>query len=109
MRNLKRILGAAAFVLALLWAAPSPAVLLVSYTLQPVTAANCLNVSVSRQTNGEGGTVLVTTFTFEVKDENGIVRETGATTIQLTPAQQSTLASFVTNNGVPAFNSQRGL
>lgn len=96
-------------VVLLLAAVPVIADLAISYTLRPVTAADCLSVSVSRQTNGQGGTVLVATFTFEVKDTNGAVRETGATTIQLTPAQASSLATFITNNGVPAFNTQRGL
>lgn len=109
MKNLKTILGVVLLVALFVWAAPSLAVLLVSYTLQPVTASDCIGISVTKQTDGEGGSVLVTTFTFAVRDENGIIRETGATTMQLTPAQQATLATFVTNNGVPAFNTQRGL
>lgn len=90
-------------------AAPAVAALVVNYTLQPVTAADCLSVMVTRQSNGQGGTVLVTTFTFEVKAAGGVVRETGATSLQLSPAQASALSSFVTSNGVPAFNTQRGL
>lgn len=81
----------------------------VSYTLQPVTAAECVGVSVSRQNDGQGGTVLVCTFSFEIKDESGTVRDSGSCSAQLTPAQRTSLATFVTNVGVSLFNAEQNL
>lgn len=109
MRTHQRLVVAILLSAALFAAWPAIADLVVNFTLKPVTASDCLSVSVIRQTNGQGGTVLVTTFTFEVKDAGGVVRETGATSLQLSPAQASSLATFITNNGVPAFNTKRGL
>lgn len=81
----------------------------VSYTLQPVTAAECVGIGVTRQTDGQGGTVLVCTFSFEIKDAGGVVRETGSCSVQLTPAQRTSLAQFVTNVGTVLFNTEQNL
>lgn len=81
----------------------------ISYTLQPVTAAECTGVSITRQLDGEGGTVLVATFSFEIKDAGGVVRESASTSLQLTPAQRTTLANFVSNVAVPQFNTEQSI
>lgn len=79
------------------------------YTLVPVTAADCVGISVARQSDGQGGTVIVTTFTFEVKDSGGVVRYQASASAQLTPAQRTSLATFITNVGAPLVNDAENL
>lgn len=47
------------------------------YTLVPVTAANVTSMTVSRQSDGQGGVAIVVTWSYEVKDSDGAVRYTG--------------------------------
>ncbi len=81
---------------------------LVQYTLQPVTAADCTSGAVVR-----GGDVLpaplMATYTFEIKDENGLVRETHSTSELLTSAQRTSLINLVTAVGVPKCNTEKTL
>ena len=102
-------LFAFAIAAALFFASRAEAVRVVSYTLQPVTAAECTNISISRQLDGQGSTVLVATFSFEVKDEVGAMRESGTTAAQLTPAQRTSIANFVNSVAVPQFNTENDL
>jgi len=81
----------------------------VSYTIQPVTATELKGIALSRQTDGQGGTVLVATGNFEMKRDGGAVVGEGSVSIQLTPAQRTSIANFATSVLVPAFNSQEGL
>ena len=103
------LLFAVALAAAFFFGARAEAVRVVSYTLQPVTAAECSNISISRQLDGQGGTVLVATFSFEIEDAGGAVRETGTTAVQLTPAQRTSIANFVTSVAVPQFNAENNL
>ena len=110
MKRLGTIIAAALFVLALLWAAPSQANRAVAgYTLVPVTAANVTSMSISRQSDGQGGTVIVVTSTFEVKDNGGVVRYSASVAQELTPAQRTSLGTFVTNTTVGLLNTQENL
>jgi len=79
------------------------------YTLVPVTAADCVSMTISRQSDGQGGTVIVTTTTFEVKDSQGTVRYTASVSHQLTPAQRTSLGTFISNVHVPLLNGQESL
>lgn len=81
----------------------------VSYTLKPVTAAECTSIEITRQLDGQGGTVIVATFSFEIKDSNGTPREWASTSLQLTGPQRTSLSSFVTSVAVPQFNSEQNL
>lgn len=81
--------------------------ILVQYTLQPVVAADCTSVAVVR-VGGSGGP-LMATYTFEVKDENGVVRESLTTSEQLTAGQRTALINLVNTVGVPKANGERGL
>lgn len=81
----------------------------VSYTLKPVTAAECTSITITRQSDGDGGTVIVATFAFEIKDASGLVREHAATSLQLTGPQRTSLSNFVTSVAVPQFNSEQNL
>lgn len=60
-------------------------------TLQPVTADECLSYSMTRQSDGAGGFVRVVTTTFEILDENGIVREQVTVGKQLTNGESNAL------------------
>lgn len=81
----------------------------VTYTIQPVTASECKAINVSRQSDGDGGTVIVETATFEMKDAGGNVVLEGQVSVQLTPAQRTALASHITSVLVPAFNTKEAL
>ena len=81
----------------------------VSYTIQAVTATELKGISISRQTDGQGGTVLIATGNFEMKRDGGAVIGEGNVSVQLTPAQRTSIASFATSVLVPAFNVQEGL
>jgi hypothetical protein len=107
----KRLAAFSALALVLLlFSAPSEANRVVtSYTLVPVTAADVTNINLTRQTDGLGGTVIIATSTFEVKDTLGAVRYTATISQQLTPAQRTSLGTFVTNTTVPLLNSQENL
>jgi len=108
---MKKLFSCLAIVAAILWVAePVQADRVVAgYTLVPVTAAETTGISVVRQTDGQGGFVLVVTFTFDVKDSTGEVRYSASTSTQLSGAQQASLATFVTNVGVPLINTQENL
>lgn len=110
MRKIKTLLAAALFAIALLWAAPSEANRAVAgYTLVPVTAADVISMSIARQSDGAGGTVIVVSSTFEVKDTGGVVRYSATVAQQLTPAQRTSLGTFVTNTTVGLMNTQENL
>ena len=79
------------------------------YTLVPVTAGDCISMTVTRQSDGAGGTVIVTTTTFEVKDSTGAVRYTASVSHQLTTAQRTSLGQFINNVHVPLANAQENL
>lgn len=107
---MKRLIGVLAFVCAALYAGSMLADRVVpSYTLVPVTAADCSSISVQRQSDGAGGTVIVETFVFDTKDSAGVVRGSVSVSTQLTPAQRSTLGTHITNVGVPLANAAANL
>jgi hypothetical protein len=81
----------------------------VNYTLQPVTAANCIALHMTRETDGAGGTVLVGSWTFEIVNENGVVRETITASKELTTGERNALNGQISSTGVPLANAQRGL
>ena len=92
----KRVLGVAAMSVVLLTVLcagrPAAAVRVVPQrTLQPVTADECLTYSMTRQSDGAGGFVRVVTTTFEVLDENGVVREQVTVSKQLTTGESNSL------------------
>lgn len=64
-------------------------------TLQPVSADECTNYSMSRQSDGTGSAVRVVTATFEIKDENGVVRETVTVSKQLTTGESNSLNAAI--------------
>lgn len=81
----------------------------VSYTIQAVTAAELTGINITRQTDGQGGTVLIATDSFEEKDGSGNLVGHGSVSVQLTSGQRTSIANFATSVLVPAFNLQEGL
>lgn len=112
MRNLRLLsaLAALAFMAILVFsfggatAAPLPQV--VSHTIQAVTVADLMAINITRQTNGEGGTAILATGVFDLKDGNGNIVDTGTVTVTLTAGQVTSLNSFSNAVLVPAMNAQ---
>lgn len=80
--------------------------LVVSYTLQPVTVSDTSQI-VFRPGPAVGDITAVGYF--DVKDDNGLVREGGTVNVLLTGAAKTAFISWATSNLVNAFNAQRGL
>lgn len=108
---MKKLFSCLAIVAALLWVAePVQADRVVAgYTLVPVTAAEVTAMSITRQTDGQGGVAIVVTWAYEVKDSTGEVRYTSSVSTELTPAQRTQLLNFSNAVGIPLANTQENL
>jgi len=108
---MKRLTACLAIVAALLWVAePAGADRVVpGYTLVPITAADVTAMSVTRQSDGEGGVAIIVTWSCEVKDSTGAVRYTGSVSTELTGAQRTQLLNFSNSVGIPLANAQENL
>jgi len=108
---MKKLFSCLAIVAALLWVAEPVSAdrVVAGYTLVPVTAAEATAIGITRQSDGQGGTAIVVTWTFEVKDSDGTVRYSTTVSKELTAGEKSQLATFTTNAGVPLANSQENL
>lgn len=83
------------------------------YTINTLAASDFYNLSVSAQSDGSGGTVLLATGSYRVKttpaDTPNPDQKFGSVTVTLSPAQVTALRNFITNNLVAPANTQEGL
>lgn len=77
----------------------------VSYTLVPVTSSECLNITVGR--DGQGG--LMAVGSFEIKDDQGGIRQYESTRVTLNASQRTSILNFVTSVLVPQLNTEQQL
>lgn len=108
---MKKLFSCLAIVAALLWAAEPVAAdrAVPGYTLVAVTAADVTSMTVTRQSDGQGGVAIVVTWSYEVKDSTGTVRYTSSVSTELTPAQRTQLLNFSNAVGIPLANAQENL
>ena len=83
------------------------------YTINALTASDFYNISISQQSDGQGGSVLIATGSYKVKttpaDTPNPDQRFGAATVTLSAAQTTALRTFITNNLVGPANAQEGL
>lgn len=84
----------------------------ISYTIQDPTLQQIKGLSVSRQSDGKGGTEYVLSVSYELIDNNAPprVQATGSVDFSLTPQQVSAMATFITSlDVVGAIKAKEGL
>lgn len=83
------------------------------YTINALTAANFNSLTISAQTDGAGGTVLMCSGSYKVSTTPPNMPNPDqlfqSVTVTLTPAQVTAIRSFITNNLVGPANAQEGL
>lgn len=77
-------------------------------TVQDPTVADVKTITFSRQSNGSGGFVTISTAYYELVDGAGEVAITGSVSTQLGATPQSQLATYITNHILPAIESAEG-
>lgn len=80
-----------------------------SYTIQNPTVSSVNNLSIRRQSDGQGGFDTVVTAYYDLVDELGNRVASGAVSLALNASQQSQIGTFVTNNVLPLIVTQENL
>lgn len=71
-------------------------------TIQDPTVSEIMSITFTRQPNGPGAFVTVSSASYGLLDENDNVAAVGSVSNQLNGAQQSALATYINNHIIPA-------
>ena len=79
------------------------------YAIQDPTVAEVKTITFSRQSNGAGGFVTISSASYALLDENGNVVVTGSVENQLSAAQKTALAGYLNAHVIPDIISEENL